>query len=179
MLFYYSGLIACFFTIFLIILPASIAPYNRIKYPLSQTGTLHLWGLLFNLGCILSGIFQIIFINYLNLIFFSNHLNFAVIIYMLGAISLIGVGLIHINSKRKTHNILAIGFCMFNSLGGIFFSISLMHINFNLGLISGIFAVLEWFFLLSVCKILKEVAFAELLGVLFSVLWAVSFYLIK
>jgi hypothetical protein len=179
MLSYYSGLIACFFTIFLIILPASIAPYNRIKYPLSQTGTLHFWGLLFNLGCILSGIFQIIFIYNLNSIFFSNYLSPQTIIYIMGAISLVGVGLIHINTKRKTHNILAIGFCMFNSLGALFFSISLMQINFNLGLISGIFAVLEWFFLLSVCKILKEIAFAELLGVLFSVLWAVSFYLIK
>jgi hypothetical protein len=172
----YSGLIASSFASFFIVLSASLATYNKSKYPISWTGTLKLWSSFFNSGALLSGIFQFIFIFKLSSIYSYNLGSF---IYAAGSISCIFIGIFTYKKYQKLHNLSAAGFFLLNSIGGFIFSLYLINTHPFLGILTAIFAALELIFLLSIFEVLRQIAFAEFLSILFSVLWAVSFYLTK
>lgn len=172
-----SGFLAIFFSWVFVILPSLLIKFDRKSNPISYTGTQNGIGRIFNIGLIVSASCEILFIYYLVIKLGLENL-FGVIIFWIGSFSLILIGFITLSRSSRLHMIFAQVYFLFSSLGGLFIGLSLFNINLTLAYISSILAILTLLSMLLLHFKFKRKSLAEYLGIFFSTLWVLSFYIL-
>ena len=171
----YSGIIASLTAVFLILLPTLFVGLNYKDEPISFVVRRGSVGLLFKCGLIVTAVF--LSCNTLGLVIrFQLTQNFlGVILYCLGTLCMILVALVDIDTSEALHTIFAKGYFLLTTLGSILISVAtsghFVSIQMILALVGG------WGTLL-LYKRAGLQALSEYWGIIFSILWVLSYYFV-
>ena len=151
----------------------------RKKYKLltiSQMETLPKYRYLVNLGLLFISLLQVLFVNYISIVYPLADIWLPRALFLLGVGFLFLSGIVSCSISEKWHLLLAKLYFLLISLGALLISIFIMKHYFSIGVILTAIITIKLSLIIFIGGIRKNILMAEMLGILFSGLWAIVIY---
>lgn len=173
----YTGITAVAGVWFLLVLPSYIAKYDHKKLPASYAGDVNKIRNYFNLGLIIVGASQFLFLLYIYRAYPNLNLLIPLLVGSIGSISLITLS--HLTFKKHVHfhYYLAILYFVFMTLGNLLFAYKLRGIDVSVSVFIIVSFLIALLGLIDIYFVKKAHAYSEYWYSMFASFGTLGFYL--